>query len=346
VGIEFPVTVSAILPARNEEANIERAVASLCAQAEIAEIIVVDDESSDGTPEILKRMGAANPKVRFVAAHELPRGWVGKNHAIATGTKAASTKSDWLLFVDADTELMPGAVARALADAAANGAVMVSYSPEQEMQTCAERALIPFVFCRLARRFSYARVSDPATPDAAANGQFLLVERKAYETAGGHRAVRGEILEDVELARRLKAGGYRLHFAPGQGIARTRMYRTFGAMWEGWTKNLFLLVGGTSRDAMGEALKALPWAALVLVGCAILARGEGLKVLGTGGVMWLADEHVGYAVELSRNRFPRKYIQYYLPGAALYVAALVASAWRHTRGSVVWKGRDYPAGTP
>jgi hypothetical protein len=344
--MEFPVAVSAILPARNEEVNIERVVASLCAQAEIAEIIVVDDESSDGTLETLKRMGAANAKVRFVAAHELPKGWVGKTHAIVTGTKAASTKSDWLLFVDADTELMPGAVARALADATATGASMVSYSPEQEMPTFVERSLIPFVFCRLAQRFSYERVSDPATPDAAANGQFLFVERKAYEAAGGHQSVRGAILEDVELARRLKAAGYRLHFAPGQGIARTRMYRTFGDMWEGWTKNLFLLVGGTPRKAMGEALKAFPWAALALFGCAILARGEGLMVLGIGGVMWLADEHIGYAAELSRNHFPCKYIQYFLPGAALYVAALVASAWRHTRGSVVWKGRDYPAGAP
>jgi hypothetical protein len=248
--------------------------------------------------------------------------------------------------VDADTELMPGAVAQALADAAATGAAMVSYSPEQEMRTFAERALIPFVFCRLARRFSYERVSDPTAPDAAANGQFLLVERKAYEAVGGHQAVREAILEDVELARRLKAAGYRLHFAPGLGIARTRMYRTFGEMWQGWTKNLFLLAGGTPREVMAELLRAFPWAVLALISCAILARGESLMILGAGGVIWLVEAHFGYAAELSRNRFLRKYIQYYLPGAALYVASLVASAWRHTRGSVVWKGREYRAGAP
>ena len=111
---------------------------------------------------------------------------------------------DWLLFTDADTYHLPGSTRRALADAADHDAVLVSYSPEQEMETWWERALIPFVYCRLAAKFSFARVNDPDLPDAAANGQFLLIRRDVYESVGGHASVAGEILEDVALARRVK----------------------------------------------------------------------------------------------------------------------------------------------
>ncbi len=346
MGTELPAAVSVILPARNEEANIQGAVASVCAQRGVAELIVVDDQSSDSTPEILEHLAADNACLRIVTVSEVPGGWSGKNYAIRAGMRAVSAQSAWLLFVDADTELLPDAVARALQDAAATGAAMVSYSPEQLLHSFAERALIPFVFCRLARRFPYERVSDPASPDAAANGQFLLVARDAYEAVGGHQALPDAILEDVELARRFKAAGFRLHFASGQGIARTRMYRTFAAMWQGWTKNLFLLAGGTTRAAMAEALAAFPWAAVALLGIALAVGGEWRYALAAAGLLWLLAKHAAYAAELSRNRFSPRYIQYFLPGAALYVAALAASTWRHTRGSVVWKGREYPAGTP
>ena len=123
--------------------------------------------------------------------------------------------------------------------------MLVSYSPEQEMESFWERALIPFVYCRLAARFSFARVNDPRHPDAAANGQFLLVLRDVYESLGGHTAIRGEILEDVALARRVKRAGYGIYFTAPVGMVRTRMYRSFGAMWQGWTKNLYPLMGGT-----------------------------------------------------------------------------------------------------
>ena len=124
------------------------------------------------------------------------------------------------------------------------GAGLVSYSPEQETRTWWERALIPFVYTRLAQKFSYDAVNDPDSPAAAASGQYLLIRREDYERIGGHAAVAGEVLEDVALARLAKQAGIRLHFASGHGIMRVRMYRTFGAMWQGWTKNLYPLMGG------------------------------------------------------------------------------------------------------
>src|SRR6202030_1541804 len=168
--MNFRPSVSAIVPARNEEATIAAAVESLAAQPEIQEIIVVNDQSTDGTAAVLRDLSLRYQQLRVLEIKELPNGWVGKNYAVSLG--AAQATGDWLLFTDADGVHLPGSTARALADAAATGAGLVSYSPEQETGTWWERALIPFIYCRLAQIYSYASVKDPPPPAARANGQF------------------------------------------------------------------------------------------------------------------------------------------------------------------------------
>jgi glycosyltransferase involved in cell wall biosynthesis len=331
--------VSAIVPARDEETTIGRAVESLAAQAEIAEIIVINDQSADRTAAVLEELAARVEKLRVLEVERVPDGWVGKNYAAWLGASRAG--GDWLLFTDADAVHLPGSTARALAGAAASGAALVSYSPEQETRTWWERAMIPFVYGRLAQRFSFAEVNDPDSPAAAANGQYLLIRREAYGAIGGHRGVSGEVLEDVALARRAKQAGYRLHFAPGQGIARVRMYRSFAQMWQGWTKNLYPLLGGSPGAVVRELLLVVPWIPLVL-----LLLGRVLRVLPALGVLLLAGRHAAYAAVMRRNHFPVSRILYYVPAVVLYSAALVASARRYARGKVVWKGREYPVGTP
>lgn len=334
--------ISAIIPARNEEATIEAAVRSLAQQEEIGEIIVVNDHSTDRTGEIAARLAEEIPGLLVLNADGLPNGWVGKNNAVWLGAQAA--KFEWLLFTDADTVHFAGSARRALADAAANDAALVSYSPEQITGSFAEKALIPFIYCRLARKFDYARVNDPALPDAAANGQFLMIRRDAYDAIGGHRAVAGEILEDVALGRRSKRAGYRLHFASGEGIARTRMYRSFAAMWHGWTKNLYLLLGGKGEDVARELLSTLPWLAILLFVAAILVAGNVGLVLVALGILALAVRHFLYGRQLILNRYPRKLIAYYAPACFLYAAVVIASAWNYRRGHVIWSGRTYPVG--
>jgi glycosyltransferase involved in cell wall biosynthesis len=332
-------TVSAIVPARNEEATIAAAVESLAAQPEIKEIIVIDDHSSDGTAAALRQLSSRYAQLRVLEARELPRGWVGKNYAVSLG--AAQATGDWLLFTDADGVHLPGSTAHALADAAETGAGLVSYSPEQETHTWWEKALIPFVYTRLAHKYSYAEVNHPDSPAAAASGQYLLIRREDYLRIGGHAAVAGEVLEDVALARLAKQAGVRLYFASGMGIMRVRMYRTFRAMWEGWTKNLYPLIGGatcvTSRAAGRELFRVVPWIPLLVLPLAFLHL-----IWGVLGVALLAGRHAAYAADLRRNRFPAALALYYLPGVALYAAALLNSEWRYARGSVVWKGREYP----
>ncbi len=341
--------ISAIIPARNEEASIARAVESVAAQLEVGEVIVVNDQSTDRTGAILAELALRIPKLKILDAHELPSGWTGKNYAVSLGAAAAT--GDWLLFTDADTYHLPGAARRALADATDHDAALVSYSPEQEMESFGERALIPFVFCRLSAMYSFARVNDPARPDAAANGQFLMLRRDAYEAIGGHASVAGQILEDVALARRVKQAGYAIYFTAPIGVVRTRMYRSFGAMWQGWTKNLYPLVGGKPSSVLLELVEATPLLeAVLLFAAAFYMNGSS----GQGHVAWvhlfpaliaglLVYGHLRYAVALHRNLFPISYVQYYIAGVCLYPAALIVSWWKNTRGAVAWKGREYPA---
>jgi GT2 family glycosyltransferase len=337
--------ISAIVPARNEEDNIGRCVESLVGQAPIGEIIVVNDQSTDRTAEILAELASRTPHLRVLETTELPAGWVGKNYALSIG--AALARGTWLLFTDADAQHLPGSAERALADAAGTGAALVSYSPGQEMRTWWERALIPFVFVRLADRFRFGQINDPEFPAAAANGQYLMIRRDAYDAVGGHDAIASEVLEDVELARRVKREGYRIFFAPGPMIARVRMYATFKAMWQGWTKNLFPLMAGSRARVAKEIMQVFPWIPLLLLAAVPAAwrwthfAGLTLLILSLG---LLAGRHAAYGAMLRASHFPVSSIKFYVPAAALYCAALFASERMYARGKVIWKGREYPVG--
>jgi glycosyltransferase involved in cell wall biosynthesis len=332
-------SVSAIVPARNEEATITSAVESLVAQPEIKEIFVINDQSSDGTAAQLSQLTVRYAQLHVLETRALPGGWVGKNYAASLG--AAQATGEWLLFTDADGVHLPGSTAHALSDAAAAGAGLVSYSPEQETRTWWERALTPFVYTRLGRKFTYDAVNDPNLPTAAANGQYLMIRRADYARIGGHEAVAGEVLEDVALARLAKQAGIRLHFASGHGIMRVRMYRTLAEMWQGWTKNLYPLMGGTSRAVGRELWGVVPWISLLLLVLTPLHM-----VLGVAGAVLLTERHAAYAAALRRNSFPASHALYYMPAVAFYAAALLTSEWRYSRGHVTWKGREYPVNTP
>jgi len=327
--------IGAIVPARNEEPSIASCINSLSRQPEIAEILVINDQSTDKTAEIVRGLMTSISNLRLLETQGVPEGWVGKNHAVALGASEAT--SPWLLFTDADAEHETGAAAKALQVAQETNAALVSFSPEQIMEKWYEKALIPFIYCRLARKFSYDAVNDPASPDAAANGQFLMIRRDAYDAVGGHASVAAEVLEDVALARRIKSAGYRLAFHSGKGIVRVRMYRSFASMREGWTKNLYKLIGGTPKAVFREMESTFPWIVLL-----VLLLGIKFPFALFAGVWLLIFRQINYGSELTRNQFSFSLILYYVPAVVLYAGVLWASYRRHARGTVEWKGREYP----
>lgn len=341
-------SVSAIIPARNEELNIARAVSSLAQQPDLCEIIVVDDHSQDGTPQILAELQRQCAILRVLRIEHLPQGWLGKPHAVAEGAKLAS--GEWLLFTDADTEHRFESLATLLAWAEREHADLLSISPGQRVETWWEKAVIPLVYVQLSRLYRFEDVSDPASPAAAANGQYILIRRSVYDAIGGFSAIRAAVLDDVELAKRVKAAGGKLVFLRGAEWAETRMYRTFGEMWRGWTKNLYLLYGGSASKMIGTVaglmlvewlarLLLIPillylwlypsplWARILIIVCAILLLWHG----------W------NYGRKLERLGFSSRLLRFIWAGAPLLSALLLSSLWAYRLGgSIQWKGRSYP----
>jgi glycosyltransferase involved in cell wall biosynthesis len=324
--------VSVIVPVRNEQDCLAECLRSLGAQEGTTyEVIVVDDHSSDSSTAI-----ASGFAVQVIAADTLPPGWSGKCNAAWSGARAA--KGKWLLFTDADTRHAPDSIATGVREAERFDAGLLSYSPKQEVHSLAERALMPVVFSELAACYPPKEVCDPASALAAANGQYLLIRREVYEDIGGHAAVAGAILEDVELARRAKQAGYKLRFRMAE-VVSTRMYRSFGAMWEGWTKNLALLFPNPSRLAFSRLLEFA-----VIVACAAIAVLKWTS--GDRGIALIAGllAIARYAVFLGRiwrAHFDWLSNALAICGLPLFAALLWNSDISHRRGKVRWKGREY-----
>jgi GT2 family glycosyltransferase len=334
--------VSVLVPARNEARSVGACLASLRAQTHPdLEIVAVDDASTDGTGAVLADAAASDARVRVVRLEGPPPGWTGKNFALHTAVGLAHGR--WLCFTDADTVHAPESVARAVGFAEAHGLALLSLTSRQLTATFWERVVQPIVFGLLDQWFPLRHVNDPASPLAAANGIFILVRRDAYDAAGGHRRVAGEVLEDVALARNVKAAGGRIAFVDGADLVAARMYADLAAIRGGWTKNLYRLRGrrpGAALATIGELLVTLVWPAVACVALpAVGPPGTGtVAVVGAGLVVGTEARF-----RARRGEDPRWAVTAPL-GAALVAAFLLESALRDWLGlGVRWKGRRYAA---
>jgi glycosyltransferase involved in cell wall biosynthesis len=328
------LTVSVIVPARDEEACLGACLESLAAQTGVDfEIILVNDGSTDHTREIAESF----PQVRVVDAEAPPSGWTGKNNAMTTGAKIA--RGGWLLFTDADTVHLPGSLAGAVSEAKQRDAALLSYSPQQEVRGFWEKAVMPVIFAELAATYRPSLVSDPRSPAAAANGQYILIAREAYDVIGGHAAVSHSLLEDVALARAVKVSGRRIFFRFGGDAVRTRMYRSFAQLREGWTKNLALLFPSPIRLALLRLTEFVLIAGGLAAAVTAALRGH-FEPAVTAAILALTI----YGFLLNRIRkahFSWQANALSLAGLLLFAYLLLRSRLSHKQGSVRWKGRAY-----
>jgi glycosyltransferase involved in cell wall biosynthesis len=345
---EHLIELSVIVPARNEEDCLGQCLQSLVSQSEDIfalgrdwELIVVDDQSTDRTAEIARGFAGAT----LLEAGELEASWTGKVNAVWTAARCA--RGRWLLFTDADTIHEPGNLRRAMHEAERYKVGMLSYSPRQIVHGLAQRSLMPLVFCELALAYPPAKVSDSAQRIAAANGQFLLVEREAYRRLGGHPSVAGKVLEDVELAFLAKRRKVGLRFRYAEEAVSARMYRSTAAMIEGWTKNLKLLFNNALLLAV---FRAVDFA--LLFGLPILAwklwdarlGAHGLEWLGAGWILallWLRTLFRFYS-RVAKSNFPFLDCALAPLGLPLFVVLLYRSWFKHRiLKRVSWKRREY-----
>lgn len=334
MGLSANPLVSIIIPARNEGASIARCLDSLIIQSGVSfEIIVVDDASTDDTRKIAKSFA----KVRVIDAGPLQEGWTGKNNAVLAGV--AQARGSWLLLTDADTTHKPGSLARAVAEAEEHRAALLSYSPEQEVRTFWEKAVMPVIFAELAASYSPTEVSDPGSPVAAANGQYILISRDAYDAVGGHAKILGDLLEDVAIARLVKSSGRRILFRYGSDAVRTRMYRNWRQMKEGWTKNLALLFSSTASLAFRRTAEFV-----FIVGCWFAGFFMAMRGSLLLAVVYALMGAAFYALFL--NRIRRAHFRWdanllSLLGLPVFSYLLIRSRAAHRAGTIRWKDRSF-----
>lgn len=339
--------VSIIVPARNEAANIGPCVRSLLSTRYPSwELIVVDDESDDGTGDILHALAAHGiENFRVIAGAPLPRGWFGKPWACWQGYEAA--RGELLLFTDADTRHEPALLGHAVGAMLAEGAAMVSAIPHQRLVSFWERVVMPHILLTILLRYRDTtrlnRVTNPR--DAIANGQFILVRREAYEAVDGHRGVRGEVVEDLRLAQRLVEAGFRPFLGHAEDLMTTRMYRSLREVVTGWSKN----VATGARLTVSPWLRpAIPWLIalwMLVFWCLPPAVLASTLLDGAGGpvIRWASlaatASLLGWALLHLRMRVPMAYVFLYPLGALVSAGIFVRSALRGER--VAWKGRRY-----
>ncbi len=250
--------ISVIIPAHNEEAGIEKCVRSVLRQDYPRfELIVVDDRSVDDTASIVNETARGHANVKLISVLDLPPGWTGKCHALDVGVGYA--RGEWLAFLDADSRLHPAALRQCYTMARRHNVNMMTLSPRLVVKSFWEKVLQPVfagVSCIL---YPLARINDPQSKVASANGMFYLISRRAYGLIGGHRDVRNLAVEDIGIGKRIKAAGLGLLFVNGRRVLETRMYATVNEIIKGWTR----IISASMNYELGKALRQLSLHALV-----------------------------------------------------------------------------------
>ena len=349
-------SLTVVIPAYNEAENIALCLESVLSSTPPCvewQVLVVDDESSDATAELAAASAAHLPHTSagfsLLSAGPRPAAerWVGKNWACTRAME--QVQSDWVLFIDADVQLQANAIRRALAQAIADQADLLSLAPRLTCGCLAEWMVQPIMASLLGLGFPIEAANDPASDVAFAAGPFMLFRRSVYQRIGGHRALAAEVVEDLALARTIKAGGYRLRYLLGLDAADLRMYADLAALWEGWTKNWCLGLDRDPAKALAAAgvvvvMFSIPWLLLPVAIGLLLAlppmQGCWLALLTAALVA------VGQQLILrlwTRQQFQLPIDYWWLMGAGGLIVGAIGpvSVWRTLTGQGwTWKGRS------
>jgi len=339
----FPL-VSVLVPARNEEENIERCINSLCKQSySNYELIVYDDRSADRTVDVLEQLSQKFSNLKIIKGQELPKGWLGKCFACHQLAKEAS--GEFYLFTDADTEHNKDSVQASIAEIQHKNVGLLSLLPSVQRKSFWEKLFMPllyFVEYTFLPFFLIRKLKNPKL--SMGNGQFMLFSRKAYEAIGGHESVKDKLVEDVSLARKIKKHGLGLEIQDGFNLVNCRMYRNFKEIVEGFTKNIFpglgySVVGLIFLISFCFLIYIYPYIALTLG-----------FVFSLDPVNWIYLPLIQVSVALMMRfilayRFSLGWLSCFLhlPAISLFILIALNSSRMFLFGpGASWKGRRYP----
>jgi len=330
--------ISIIIPARNEEHNIQRLLSSINSMSMHAhEVIVVDDDSTDRTAEIARELGA-----RVLPAPPLPEGWRGKTWACQHGARAAT--GERLLFLDADTVLKPDALERIHAAIQPGACQVLTLGPFHDVEKPYEQLSAIFNLMTYMGMGAFSLFGSPDNPHGLF-GPFLYIHRRAYEDVGGHAAVRAEILENMSLCALLRKKGVNMRCLGGRGMVHTRMYPDgLASLIEGWTK---AFATGASKTQPLTLLLSVAW----MTGAMLAFIFSVLSLFDTTLSAGLAVTYLAYAASIyvmlrSIGRFsPWSSALYPLLLFAFLIVFGRSAFLRQSRRQVTWKGRSMDAAT-
>ncbi|MCY2931426.1 MAG: glycosyltransferase [Planctomycetota bacterium] len=341
--------LSLVVPARNEEANIEACLTSLLEQDYPGlELIVVNDRSTDATGRIVHELARKDARLKVVDVEHLPEGWCGKNHAMQRGIERAG--GEWILMHDADCrQAFPRTLRLAMQYALDTGADMLSLMPEHRYESFWERYLLPILSGVLMIWFRPSSVSNPRKKVAFANGMFMLIRREAYQAIGTHEAVRGSLIEDMDIARLVKGRGLNLQVAPTADLFTVRMYSSLAQIVRGWER-IFI---GAFRSVLGLSKVLLVLTGRGLTPAATAGLGWGMVAAGAApGNWWHAAAIIGSVSLLAQLVMAARFSHHLksrwpygltYPAACLIVAALLVKAMVKVglKGKIVWRETAY-----
>lgn len=333
--------VSVLVPARDEAARITPTLRSLLAQEGLPdlEIIILDDGSTDGTGDVVRQVVGSDPRVKVIDGPDdlPPEGWLGKSWACYRLAQEAT--GDVLVFIDADVQLTSRAIASTIHQMRAGGLDLLSPYPRQVAITPAERITQPLVVwswvtalpIRITERSHYPSM-------AAAVGQFLVVDARAYRISGGHAAIADLILEDVGVLRALKRAGFQGAPADGSAVASCRMYSSWPEIYDGYTKSVWSAAQPTPVAYALVAVMALAYVAPPIF--AILGPGRAARAWGLAGY---ASGVLGRYV-VARRTGERVWPDVLAQPASIatFAGLILASLHRHRAGTITWRGRPLP----
>lgn len=349
-----PPLVTAIIPAKDEEATLPDCLATVCAQSyPNLEILVVDDRSADRTPAVVRGFAARDPRVRLLRIETLPDGWTGKTHALHVA--AGEARGRWLWFLDADTRHHPDSLSIVLEYARSEGASLASLVPEMRCETFWEKLVQPLAGIVLMRSYPPSQANRDDRPMAFANGQYILIDRPAYDAAGGHAGVRDRFVEDIFLARNVKGLGLPARVAIGTEISSTRMYTSLPQIVRGWSRILYDALGRRPGPLVYKVAEPLVFSqsgdVALIAAVALLLSGAGgafaWSLLALSLVHQVLKQSVLYRMYRLSSPATARYALLYPLAGLVSDWILFKSIWMCLTGRVTWRGTAYgPAAAP